>query len=266
RFERVVAVDDRRVRFHLVAPVATLMSDFAFGIVSARAAGEDGRFSRGRAVGAGPYAIESFHPEEVVLVRNPHWFGEPPPMPRLRIRGVADANARALMLVGGSADLTQNSIRIDLVDDLDERPRVEVERGPGALLTYLMMNNRDPLLEDVRVRRAIAHAIDRERVIEAKLGGRAILATGLLPPQHWAYEADVPRYEHDPARARALLDEAGFPDPDGPGGRPRMTLVFKTSSDQFRLALARVWASQLAEVGVAVEVQSFESQTVFSDI
>src|SRR5690606_28362668 len=107
---------------------------------------------------------------------------------------------------------------------------------------------------------------DRERVIEAKLGGRAILATGLLPPQHWAYEADVPRYEHDPARARALLDEAGFPDPDGPGGRPRMTLVFKTSSDQFRLALARVWASQLAEVGVAVEVQSFESQTVFSDI
>jgi peptide/nickel transport system substrate-binding protein len=266
RFERVEALSDRRVRFHLVEPIATFLSDLEFGIVSQAATGEGGRFAGGRVIGAGPYAVESFHPENVALVRNQTWAFEAPPMERVRARVVLDSNARALMLVGGSADLTQNSIRIDLVGELAERPRVEVEGGPSALYTYLMMNNRDPLLADARVRRAIAHGIDRERVIQAKLGGRAVLATGLLPPEHWAYRGDVPRYQHDPARARALLDEAGYLDPDGPGGLPRMRLVYKTSSDPFRLALARVWASQLAEVGIAVEVQSFESKTVFADI
>jgi peptide/nickel transport system substrate-binding protein len=170
------------------------------------------------------------------------------------------------MMVGGSADFTQNSIRIDLVDDLASRERLHLAAGKSALYTYLMMNNLDPILKDVRVRRAIAHAIDRERVLRSKLGGRAVLATGLLPPDHWAYSGEVARYEHDPDRARALLDEAGYPDPDGPGPRPRMRLVYKTSSEQFRRALARVWASQLGEVGIAVEVQSFEQQTFFTDI
>ena len=130
-----------------------------------------------------------------------------------------------------------------------------------------MMNNRDPILKDVRVRRAIAYAIDRERVMRAKLGDRAVLATGLLPPGHWAYNGEVARYSHDPDRARALLDEAGYPDPDGPGPRPRMRLIYKTSSDQFRVALARVSAAQLGEVGIAVEVQLVRvQQTFFADI
>ncbi len=128
-----------------------------------------------------------------------------------------------------------------------------------------MLNGRDPALRDVRVRRAIAHAIDRERVMRSKLDGRALLATGLLPPGSWADNRAVETYRHDPERARALLDEAGYPDPDGPGGRPRLRLVYKTSSDQVRVALARVWAAQLAEVGIAVEVQSFEWNTVFAD-
>jgi peptide/nickel transport system substrate-binding protein len=267
RFEKVEALDERTARFHLVAPMATFESDIEFGIVSAKAVrGSGGRFPPGRVIGAGPYMIESFKPDEVRLVRNPRWPLEPADIPRIRARAVPDANARALMMVGGSADFTQNSIRIDLVGDLATRSRLHLASGRSSLYTYLMMNNRDPILKDVRVRRAIAYAIDRERVLRSKLGGRAVLATGMLPPDHWAYNGDVPRYMHDPDRARALLDEAGYPDPDGPGPRPRMHLVYKTSSDQFRRALARVWAAQLGEVGIAVEVQSFEQQTFFADI
>ncbi|HWM84411.1 MAG TPA: ABC transporter substrate-binding protein, partial [Kofleriaceae bacterium] len=265
RFERVEALDERRVRFHLVQPVATIITDLEFGIVSRRAAGRSGRFRGGRVIGAGPYLVESYHPEDVRLRRNPNWGFAPPHTERIRARVVRDANARALMLVGGSADLTQNTIRIDLVDDLAEKPRVEVATGPGPTLTYLMMNGRDPLLRDVRVRRAIALAIDRERVLRSKLDGRAVLATGLLPPGHWAYEGRVDTYHRDLVRAGRLLDAAGYPDPDGQGGRPRMRLTYKTSSDQFRVALARVWAAQLGEVGIAVEVQSFEFTTVFAD-
>jgi peptide/nickel transport system substrate-binding protein len=265
RFARVEALDERRVRFHLVKPLATFLSDVEFGIVSARAAGKNGRFEGGRVVGAGPFLIDSYHAEEVRLRRNPNWAFAPARTERVRVRVVRDASARALMLVGGSADLTQNTIRIDLVDDLVENPRVELASAPGPALTYLMMNGRDPALRDVRVRRAIAYAIDRERVLATKLDGRAVLATGLLRPADWAYSGDVEVYRHDPARARALLDQAGYPDPDGPGGRPRLRLGLKTSSQQLRVALARVWAAQLAEVGIAVEVQSFEFSTVFAD-
>jgi len=128
------------------------------------------------------------------------------------------------------------------------------------------MNNDDPVLADRRVRQAIALALDRPAIIAAKLGGLAVPATGLLSPQHWAYSGDVPRYDHDPARARQLLDEAGLRDPDGDGPAPRLRLVYKTSADAFRVAIARVIAAQLAEVGIAVELRSFEFATFFADV
>lgn len=266
RFKRFDVVGERELRIHLAKPVATLMTDLDFGIISASAANDEGKYDGGEVIGAGPYMIKSVDGERAELVRNPHYFGEPARSPRLTIRVIRDSNARTLMLVGGSADFTQNSIRVDLVDEVASRRRLKLVAGPSAILTYMMMQNEDPVLRDVRVRRAIAFAIDRERIIEAKLGGRAVLATGLLPPSHWAYEPGVARYNHDPDRARALLDEAGYPDPDGPGGEPRLRLSYKTSADQFRLTLARILAGQLGEVGIEVEVRSFEFGTFFADI
>ncbi len=261
RFASVRVVGELEVEFVLHGPIATLRSDLDFGILSEKAA------RAGRVVGVGPFALKSFAPERVVLTRNPHYgLGPVAMMKRIEVRTVRDGNARNLMLVGGSADFTQNAVRVDLVDFIEKRERVSVTSGESAILTYLMMHNEDPLLSDVRVRRAIALAIDRKRIVEAKYGGRATLATGLLPPFHWAYEGAVPRYEFDQERAAALLDEAGYPDPDGPGGEPRFRLSYKTSASQFRLAVARVIASQLSEIGIAVDVQSFEFGTFFADV
>jgi peptide/nickel transport system substrate-binding protein len=103
-------------------------------------------------------------------------------------------------------------------------------------------------------------------VIAAKLGGHAVPATGLMAPGHWAYAGDVERWDHDADRARRLLDEAGLTDPDGPGPRPRLRLTYKTSSDQFRVAIARVLAAQLGEVGIEVDVRAFEFATFFADV
>lgn len=266
RFRRFEVVDERRVHIHLQKPVATLESDLDFGIIKRPEEGRDGRRDTDELAGAGPYQVVSFSGERVLLERNPHYYGERPEMDKLEFVIVRDTNARALMLVGGSADFTQNSIRVDLVDHVAGRDRVHVTTGHSAILTYLMMHNEDPLLSDVRVRRAIAHAIDREGIIEAKLGGRAVPATGLLPPMHWAYEGDVARYDYDPEKARRLLDEAGYPDPDGPGGEPRLRLTYKTSADQFRVSMARILAAQLGEVGIEAEVRSFEFGTFFADI
>jgi peptide/nickel transport system substrate-binding protein len=127
----------------------------------------------------------------------------------------------------------------------------------------MLLNNDDPALRDVRVSEAIALALDRTAIISAEFGGRAQLATGQLPPQSWAYDGDVPRWNHHPARARQLLDEAGYR-PDASG--VRLHLIYKTSANDFRLAVARLLAQQLAQVGIEIEVRPFEFGTFLTDL
>ena len=253
RFEKVEATAERIVRFHLRTKLATFMTDLDFGIVSRTK------------LGAGPFVVRELDAQHALLERNPH-FVPLPRMERVEIKFVPDASARLLMLVGGSADLVQNGVRLDLLDEVAERPRVKLDAAPSALLTYLIFNNEDPLLRDKRVRQAIALALDRPEIVSAMFDGRCVLATGLLPPSAWAYEPDVARWTHDVPRAKALLDAAGHPDPDGDGPLPRFRLVYKTSSDAFRVSIAKVIAAQLAQIGIAVEVRSFERLTFFADL
>jgi peptide/nickel transport system substrate-binding protein len=265
RLAGVDVVDARTVRFRLKQQLATFRTDLDLGIVARHAANREGKFTGGKVIAAGPYVIEEMSDIRTVLVASP--FASPAPrIPRIVIKVIRDASARIMMLGGGTADLAQNAVRYDLLDDVLYRGRVVEQRSPSNVLTYMMFNNDDPVLKDVRVRRAIALALDRPALIRSKLAGRAVLATGMLPPFHWAYAADVRRYDTDLAAAGRLLDEAGYPDPDGPGGKPRLRLTYKTSADQFRLAIARVLAAQLARADLEVEVRPFEFNTFFADI
>lgn len=261
RFTHVEVLDPLQVRFHLKAPLATYMTDFDFGIVSFN----HGNPRSDAVVGAGPFVLRELSSTHALLAPNPLYYGDRATL-GVEIKFVRDAAARLLMMVGGSADLSQNAIRADLVEVMRKQTRVAVTTRPGSLLTYLMMNNTDTVLRKREVRQAIALTLDRPAIIAAKFSGLAVPATGLLSPDHWAYSADVPRWDHDLARARALLDAAGYPDPDGPGPRPRLRLVYKTSADAFRVAVARVISAQLAEVGIEVELRSFEFATFFADI
>lgn len=261
RFSSVEALDATRVRFHLKLPLATFNSDIEFGIVSYHDV-PPGTCIGDRLIGAGPFVLREMSTTRALLDRNPY-YRTPAKVAHVDIRVVRDAAARILMLVGGSADLVQNAVRNDLVDDVIKRPRVKKDSAPSVLLTYMLINNQDPVLADRRVRQALLYAIDREAIIAAKFSGRAVLATGILPPTHWAYNGDVARYPHDLAKAKALLDAAGLK-PDARG--VRLHLVYKTSADAFRVAIARVIASQLHQVGIEVEVRSFEFGTFFSDV
>jgi peptide/nickel transport system substrate-binding protein len=262
RFSSVEVRAPQVARFHLKAPLATFESDVDYGIVSFH----HGAPAIDEAIGAGPYMLRELDSTRAWLTPNPYYAGVRPQLPNVEIKFVRDSAARVLMVVGGSADLIQNGIRADLVASIRERPRVHVETSPGVILTYLMMNNDHKVLKKRKVRQAIAFALDREAIIRARFGGLAQLATGLLAPLNWYYVGDVPRYDHDLARAKQLLDEAELPDPDGDGPLPRLRLVYKTSADPFRVAIARTIAAQLGEVGIAVEVRSFEFATFFADI
>ena len=261
RWSSVEAIDARHVRMHLVRPLGTLRSDLEFGIVSFHGV-PAAECRPPRVIGAGPYLLRELTPYRAMFDASP-FATRPPRLAHLELRFVSDASARILMLVGGSADLLENSVRPDLVDDVGARARVHVEAARSLLLTYMLLNNDDPILRDLRVREAIALALDRPAIVHARFADRAVLATGLLPPTHWAYNGDVAHWTRDLPRARALLDQAGYPAArDG----VRMRLTYKTSADAFRVAIARVLASQLAEVGIEVEVRPFEFATFFADI
>ena len=142
-------------------------------------------------------------------------------------------------------------------------PNLIVEDAPGTQVQYLGFNLRDPLLKDARVRQAIACAIDRKLIIQTLLGGHAHTAESLLPTSHWAFTGDVARYDYDPARAARLLDEAGH----APGRNGvRFHLAMKTSTDGDTRLLAAVLQQQLAKVGIALDLRSYEFATFYSDV
>lgn len=259
----VQVVSPRRLHLTYRKPSASYLTDLDFGIM--RQGTADSRQSR--PVGAGPFVLAGDVGEVTRFVHNPHYFRGTPGIEKLTVRVVRDANSRLLSLIGGSADLTQNTIPPLMLRTVERwKERVQVTGAPSALLQYLGMNTEDARLADPRVRRAIALGVDRDRIVATKLRGKAQRATGLLPPFHWAYHRPTTQVVFDPEEAKRLLDAAGFPDPDGPGGKPRFSLLYKTSTDALTVSIARVIAAQLEGIGVAVELRPLEFHLFLSDV
>jgi len=217
-------------------------------------------------MGAGPYRLASAEThEQIVLEPNPYWPGAPPRTSRITFRIVPDPVMRVLELERGSIHLLQETLEPEILAALGHESALSVRRSPGSSVAYLALNHGDPRLADRRVRQAIALALDREALTRFALGDAGRPATGLLPPDHWAY-ARLPPPRHDPRRAGRLLDRAGYPDPDGGGPRPRFRILYKTSSQPSRRRFAEAVQAQLAQVGIAVDVRTYEWGVLFADV
>ena len=175
---------------------------------------------------------------------------------------VPDATTEALELRKGTGDISINSLTTDTVVTLQREPFLEVEHSAGTEIQYLGFNLRDPILKDVRVRQAIAYALNRTPMIRYLLNGWAQPARSILPPQSWAYDGDVPAYDHDPEKARQLLDAAGYPLVNG----VRFHLTMKTSTVESTRLMVAVMQQQLREVGIELDIRSFESATFMADV
>ena len=260
--EHIDAPDDYTVVFHLKEPMPSLLwnvSDGAIGIVP-YGSGED--FNR-NPIGSGPFRfVSAAQDKDVVIERNADYWATPPSIDRVEFRVIPDATTRALELRKRSADVVSNALTPDTVLTLQKDDGLEVLRAPGTVYAYLALNLRDPTLQDVRVRHALAYAIDVRPIIKYLWRDQAQPAYSVLPPQHWAYDADVAKYPYDPTLARQLLDEAGYPAKNG----IRFRLTMKTSTEESTRLLAAVLQQQLREVGIALDIRTFEFATFFSDI
>jgi len=250
------------VVFHLKEPFATLLwnlSDGAIGIVPYGSGSEITEHP----IGSGPFRFVSAEQDkEVVIERNDGYWGEKPHVKTVRFAVVPDTTTRALELRKGSADIASNALTGDLVLALERQPNLEILRGPGTVLSYLALNVRDPILKNERVRQAIAYAIDRGPFIHYLLRDFARPAYSVLPPESWAYDAEVPHYDHNPELAQQLLEQAGYPEIDG----VRFHLTLKTSTEESTRLIAAVLQQQLRRVGIALDIRTFEFATFFADV
>ncbi len=263
---QVEAPDQATVVMHLKHPDNFLLTNLSTGAMGIVPEGSGRDFSR-HPVGSGAFRFVSQETDkEVVIERNPlNWEGTAGTnaIPRVRFAVVPDATTRALELRKGSADVTSNSIPADMLPVLMAEKQLIVQSVGGTQVQYLGFNTTDPILRDVRVRQAIAWAIDRDLILKTLLANRAKPAYSLLPEQHWAYSGNVARYEFNPARSRQLLDEAGYlSEKDG----FRMHLTMKTSTDDGTRLLAATLQQQLAQVGIALEIRSYEPATFMQDL
>jgi ABC-type transport system substrate-binding protein len=260
--DHIETPDDFTVIFRLKEPFVALLwnlSDGAIGIVPYGTLAEMTR----QPIGSGPFRFVSAEPDkEVIVERNDDYWGQKAHLKRVRFAVVPDATTRALELRKGSADIAINALSFDMVLTLEKNSNLQVEHGPGSVLSYLAFNCRDPILKDVRVRQALAYAVNRGPIIEYLNRNFARPAYSVLPPESWAYDTHVPTYSYNPAKARQILDAAGYVVVNG----VRFHLTMKTSTEENTRLLAAVLQQQLRDVGIALDIRTFEFATFFSDV
>lgn len=257
--ETIETPDERTVVFRCRAPNLPMLGSLvAVGIVPQGTTPDEAAQTP---VGTGPFKVVAYRENhDILLEANPDYFKGAPKLKRLRIRFIPDATTRELELRKGTVQLAVNAdLAYSTNQALGKTRGLKLVQAKGTNIAYLGLNCDDPRLADVRVRRALALAIDRETIIRTVLRGMARPAAGPLPPEQWAYPDDLPPPRYDPDEARRLLAEAGY----GPE-RP-LRLELKTSSAELPRQIAAVLQEQLKLVGVRLSLRSFEFQTFLQD-
>ncbi|HUE83554.1 MAG TPA: ABC transporter substrate-binding protein [Pyrinomonadaceae bacterium] len=224
-------------------------------------------------LGSGPFRFVSYDSSQQVLDVEafPEYWQGPANIKSLRVRVISDTNALQAELRAGRVDLAPlpTNLSPDAVKFLGDDPNLQVIQFTGSNVNLLTFNTSQPPLNDVRVRQAIAYAIDRESMIRDLLLGQAKIAHSILPEDSWAYTPGQ-TYTFDQAMAGRLLDQAGLRDPDGGDGpqlRFAKPLVFKISGASVAARqYAGVIQNYLKEVGVPVSIETAELNTLFDQL
>lgn len=255
-----------QLRFHLHGAHAPFVEQFTLGIVPAGSSAAVDSEHR-PPTGSGPFRVEALQSGEKVTLRAnlDYWEGRPR-LAGLVFKNVPDAMVRVLEFKQGAIDFMQNDLEPDMLPWLEKNTGADIEMHQGTTFQYIGVNLTHPILRRHKVRQAIACAIDRDAIIRHLLNDLVTEAGGLLSPHNWAYDGGARRWPYDPERAKRLLDEAGYPDPDGDGPLARFRLSFKTTNIDLRRRLAETFKEQLMRVGIEIELRSYEWGTFFSDV
>ena len=273
----VEAVDDYTVRVTYKEPFAPALESWGMGIIPKHLLeGKDislDEFNRTSVIGTGPYRITQWDSgQKIIMEAYPDYFEGRPGVEKFIMRVIPDTATTFLELRTNGVDYMQlNPAQYQLQTSAEFFTRqFNKFRYPSFAYTYLGYNLRNDLFKDVRVRRAITHAIDKTGIINGVLMGLGSPCTGPFPAESWAYSPDVKDHAFDPARSVDLFKEAGWAKgKDGvlekKGTRFAFTVITNQGNDQ-RLKTAQILAENLRKVGVEMEIKVLEWQAMLEYI
>jgi peptide/nickel transport system substrate-binding protein len=223
----VEALDEYTVKFTLAEPLAPFIANLAMDIfaISSPAAiqeyGEDYGLPSAGCVGTGPFKfVEWVEGDHITVEANEDYWGGPPTIDEIVWRVIPDDSARFLALQAGDIHALEQAVVEDLAT-AEADPDLYVETRPALNTGYLAFPYQTVEFQDIRVREAVVHALNREGLVENFYGDYGEVAHNFLPPLMWGHNEDVEHWEYDPELSRQLLADAGFPD-----GLSEVTIAF----------------------------------------
>jgi len=248
--DRVETPDPYTVRLVLSRPSAVLIHLLTWGdavMVSPRTAATDAT----RPVGTGPFVLKAWkRGDSVTLARNPGYWGPKPRLAGMVIKFIADPTAAAAAMKAGDLDAFPGFPAPETLADFRRDPRFAVHIGVTQGKTILALNNAKKPFSDLRVRRALAYAIDRKAVIDGAMFGYGQPIGSHFPPGDPDYVDLTGRYPHDAAKAKALLAQAGYP--------AGFDVTLSLPPPSYARRSGEIVAAQLAEVGVRARIENLE--------
>ena len=217
-------------------------------------------------VGAGPYVLREWVPgRHLILQANDRYFEGRPYIDQVVLRIVPDTGTQFLELKAGNLDMMTLTPKQYLFQTTGPRWERDFRKYDYLAFgyTYLGYNLRHPIFKDKKVRQALAHAINKQEIVDIVLFGLGLPAVGPYKPGTWVFNENVVDYPYDPELARAMLAEAGWRDEDGDGvlekdGRPFAFTIVTNQGNEERAKTAIIIQERLREVGVKVEIRTIE--------
>lgn len=208
------------------------------------------------AIGTGPFVITEWARGEAITMeaREDYW-GAAPNVQTATLRYFADAVATTNALRAGDVDVVYNMQAPELLSTFESDDAYQVLEGTSNGEVLLAMNNKAAPFDDIRVRQAVMHAIDKQAVVDTAWNGYGTVVGGPVPPTDPYYEDLTDLYPYDPDRARELLAEAGYPD--------GLEVTFTVPTRPYATAVSEIVVSQLAEVGMDARIESSEFPAVW---
>ncbi|MDL2217957.1 ABC transporter substrate-binding protein [Christensenellaceae bacterium OttesenSCG-928-M15] len=248
-------VDRYTVEIYMKAPFSLFVYSLAhnyFSILNREAVEAAGDDITSTPVGTGPYKLQEWvKGEKVILERNEEYHrGADYPLKTVTLLGISDPNTTLIALQSGDVDLVAGvgvaaSARQAVLDD----ENLAMVESSSSMHEFMEFNVTKPPFDDPLVRKALAHAVNKEDVVAMAMEGAAVPTETALPPVAFGYDPAITGYEYDPEKAKAMLAEAGYPN--------GFDTVITTA--QNRVKNAEVLQSQLAAIGVNARIESLDT-------
>jgi len=259
----VKKVDDNTVQFVLTRPEAPFLADLAMDFASILSKEyADNMLKAGtpekvdlNPIGTGPFQLQQYQKDSRILYKAFDGFwGTKPQIDRLVFSITPDASVRYAKLQKNECQVMPYPNPADIAR-MKQDKNINLMEQAGLNVGYLSFNTEKKPFDDVKVRQALTYAVNKEAIIKAVYQGAGTAAKNLIPPTMWSYNTSIKDYPHDPAQAKKLLAEAGFPD----GFETTLwAMPVQRPYNPDARRIAELMQSDLAKVGVKAKIVSYE--------